>query len=304
MFARLKRTNLLNFNTLKFTKSTGILLLFMAVPFLTFAQDWHVGGFVGISNYSGDLTQQRVDMKYTRPALGLLVRKDINRYLSVRGAITWGIATGADSTNSAKDLKARNLSFRSNVLEGSVIGEFNFLDLDEKGFTPYVFVGIGVFGFDPTAKDQSGNRVRLRPLGTEGQGLPQYPTRVPYDLWAISIPFGAGVKAILSDKWTLGFEIGLRPTTTDYLDDVSTNYVDKNTLLAYRGQKSVDMAYRGDEVTGKGVTPGTYPADGTVRGSDKHKDWYAFSGFTITYRLGGSSGWGKQKATRCPILRP
>lgn len=304
MFAQLKRTNLLNFNTLKFTKSTGILLLFMAVPFLTFAQDWHVGAFLGISNYSGDLTQQRVDMKYTRPALGLLVRRDINRYLTIRAALTWGIATGADSTNSQKDLVARNLSFRSNILEGSLIGEFNFLDLDEKGFTPYVFVGIGGFGFDPTAKDQSGNRVRLRPLGTEGQGLPQYPTRKPYDLFAISIPFGAGVKAILNDNWTLGFEIGFRPTTTDYLDDVSTNYVDKNTLLAYRGQKSVDMAYRGDEVTAKGMTPGTYPADGTIRGSDKHKDWYGFSGFTITYRLGGGSGWGKQKATRCPILRP
>ena len=304
MFARLKRTNLLNFNTLKFTKSTGILLLFMAVPFLSFAQDWHVGAFLGISNYSGDLTQQRVDMKYTRPALGLLVRRDINRYLTVRAAITWGIATGADSTNSSKPLVARNLSFRSNILEGSLIGEFNFLDLEEKGFTPYVFVGIGGFGFDPTAKDQSGNRVRLRPLGTEGQGLPQYPTRQPYDLFAISIPFGAGVKAILNDTWTLGFEIGFRPTMTDYLDDVSTTYVDQNTLLAYRGQKSIDMAYRGDEVTAKGMTPGTYPADGSKRGSDKYKDWYAFSGFTITYRLGGGSGWGKQKATRCPILRP
>ncbi|MET3877853.1 hypothetical protein ABIE50_003265 [Chitinophaga sp. OAE865] len=303
MDARLNRTNLLNLNTLKFSKSTGILLLFMAVPFFTFAQDWHVGAFAGISNYSGDLTQQRVDMKYTRPALGLLVRKDINRYFTIRAAFTWGIATGADSTNTNKDLLARNLSFRSNVFEGSLIGEINFFDLDEKGFTPYVFVGVGGFGFDPTAKDQSGNRVRLRPLGTEGQGLPQYPTRQPYDLFSFSFPFGAGIKANINEKWTLGFEIGLRPTTTDYLDDLSTNYVDQNTLLTYRGQKSVDMAYRGDEVTGK-ATPGTYPADGTIRGSDKHKDWYAFSGFTITYRLGGGSGWGKPKATRCPILRP
>ena len=300
------RTNLLNFYTLKFTKSTGILLLLTAIPFFSFAQDWHVGAFAGISNYSGDLTQQRVDMKYTRPALGLLVRKDINRYLSVRGAFTWGIATGADSTNTSPALKARNLSFRTNMFEGSLIGEINFFDLDEKGFTPYVFVGVGAFGFDPTAKDQSGNRVRLRPLGTEGQGLSQYPSRKPYDLLTLSFPFGAGLKANLNEKWTLGFEIGLRPTLTDYLDDVSTNYVDKNTLLTYRGQKAVDMAYRGDEVTGKGTTPGTYPADGTKRGSDKHNDWYAFSGFTITYRLGGGggSGWGKQKATRCPILRP
>ncbi|HVI49434.1 MAG TPA: DUF6089 family protein [Chitinophaga sp.] len=288
---------------MKLTKSTGILLLFMAVPFFSFAQDWHVGAFVGISNYSGDLVKQKVDMRYSRPSLGLLVRKDINRYLTIRAAFTWGIATGADSTSKQADLVARNLSFKTNIFEGSLIAELNFLDIEEKGFTPYVFAGVAGFGFDPTAKDQSGNKVRLRPLGTEGQGLPQYPDRQPYDLFSFSFPFGAGVKAILNDKWTLGFEIGLRPTLTDYLDDVSRTYVDQNTLLAYRGQKSVDMAYRGDEVTAKGTTPGTYPPDGTTRGSAKYKDWYSFSGVTITYRLGGGNGWGKQKAMRCPVFR-
>ncbi|NSL87042.1 outer membrane beta-barrel protein [Chitinophaga sp. Mgbs1] len=274
----------------------------MALPFISLAQDWHVGAFVGITNYSGDLVKQKVDLKYTRPALGLLVRRDINRYLSIRGAFTWGIVTGADSTSSDKALLARNLSFKSNVFEGSLIAELNFLDIEEKNFTPYVFLGVGGFGFDPFAKDLSGNKVRLRPLGTEGQGLPEYPGRQPYDLFSFSFPFGAGVKAILNDHWTLGFEIGLRPTLTDYLDDVSTNYVDQNTLLAYRGQKSVDMAYRGDEVSGK-LIPGIYPRDGEVRGSAKYKDWYSFSGVTITYRLGGSSGWGRQKAMRCPVFR-
>ncbi|MCW3466467.1 type IX secretion system protein PorG [Chitinophaga nivalis] len=286
---------------MKFKKSTVLGLLFMAVPFIGFAQDWHVGAFLGISNYSGDLTKQRVDLKYTRPAIGLLVRRDINRYFSVRAGFTWGIVTAADSTSSDKALQARNLSFRSNIFEGSLIGEFNFFDIEEKGFTPYVFAGVAGFGFDPTAKDQSGNKIRLRPLGTEGQGLSQYPSRQPYDLFTIAIPFGAGFKAILNDTWTLGFEIGFRPTMTDYLDDVSTNYVDKNTLQAYRGQRSVDMAFRGDEVSGKNI-PGTYPADGTKRGSDKYKDWYGFTGVTITYRLGGGNGWGRQKATRCPVF--
>ncbi|WP_143160076.1 type IX secretion system protein PorG [Chitinophaga jiangningensis] len=272
----------------------------MAIPFISMAQDWHVGAFLGISNYSGDLVEQKVDLKYTRPALGILVRKDFNRYFSLRGAITYGVAAGADSTNAKTDLRQRNLSFRSRMIEFALIGELNFLDIDEKGFTPYVFAGIAGFGFDPQAKDQSGNWVRLRRLGTEGQGLPQYPDRLPYDMFTVSIPFGVGFKAILSDRWTLGFELGLRPTITDYLDDVSKTYVDQNTLLAYRGQASIDMAYRGDEVSGK-LTPGTYPVDGTIRGSDKHKDWYGFTGFTITYRLGnGGNPWGRVNATRCP----
>jgi len=274
-------------------------LLFLAIPFFSMAQDWHVGAFLGISNYSGDLVEKKVDLKYTRPALGILVRKDFNRYFSLRGAITYGVAAGADSTNANSALVARNLSFRSRIIEFALIGELNFLDIDEKGFTPYVFAGIAGFGFDPQAKDQSGNWVRLRRLGTEGQGLPQYPDRLPYDMFTVSIPFGVGFKALLSDRWTLGFEVGFRPTITDYLDDVSKTYVDQNTLLAYRGQASVDMAYRGDEA-GK-FTPGTYPVDGAKRGSDKYKDWYGFTGFTITYRLGnGGNPWGRVNATRCP----
>lgn len=281
-----------------------MLLLCSLLPFTVFAQDWHVGAFAGISNYSGDLSAKRVDFKYTRPSLGLLVKRDINRYLTLRAGFTWGIVTAADSTNSGnKDLLARNLSFRSNVFEFSVLGEINLMDMEESGYTPYVFVGIGGFGFDPTTKDPQGNRVRLRPLGTEGQGLPEYPDRKPYNMASMTIPFGAGFKFNLSDAWTLGFEVGFRKTFTDYLDDVSKTYVDQNTLLAYRGQKAIDMAWRGDEVSGK-QTPRPYPVDGAKRGSDTYKDWYVFSGFTITYRLGGGSGngWGRQKVSRCPTF--
>ncbi len=106
---------------------------------------------------------------------------------------------------------------------------------------------------------------------------------------------------MLSDAWTLGFEVGIRKTFTDYLDDVSKTYVDQNLLRRF-GQKSVDFAYRGDEVTDKGVTRGVYPADGTIRGSDKHSDWYIFSGLTITYRIGGGNRgpFGRQKFSSCP----
>jgi hypothetical protein len=286
-------------------KITAILLLFVIAPFFSFAQDWHVGGLLGISNYNGDLADKRVDFRYSGPAIGLLARKDINRFLTVRAGVTFGIIAGADSTSSSIYRQSRNLSFKSNVFEVSLLGEFNFLDLDEKGFTPYIFGGVAGFGFDPSAKDAQGNRISLRQLGTEGQGLAQYPDRQPYNLIQVSIPFGAGVKILLNDSWTLGLEVGLRKTFTDYLDDVSTTYVDENTLLASRGQRAVDMAYRGDEVTGKGLVPGVYPMDGTPRGNPANKDWYAFSGVTITYRIssGNSGGWGRQKASRCPVFK-
>lgn len=280
-----------------------VLLLLICAPFSGFAQYWQGGIFGGASNYSGDLAEQRVDMRYTRGVVGLFVKRDVNRYLTVRFGLNYGRIAGADSTNKDTFLIARNLSFRSPIFEANLIGEFNFFDIDEKGFTPYLFAGVSLFSFYPTTKDANGNTVKLRALSTEGQGLPQYPDRKQYNLREISIPFGAGVKVLINESWMVGAEIGFRKTFSDYLDDVSKTYVDKNTLLAERGQRSVDYAYRGNQVSGH-VAPGTYPVDGTKRGSDKYTDWYIFSGLTLSYRFGGDKGpynrWGKQKVSDCP----
>ncbi|MVT12168.1 outer membrane beta-barrel protein [Chitinophaga sp. ysch24] len=276
--------------------------LLICLPFKGFSQSWQAGGFLGISNYSGDLVQQRVDLKYTRYSIGAFVKRDINRYLTLRAGLTYGRIAGADSTNRDTLLLARNLSFRSPVFEAQLAAEINFLDLDVKHFTPYVFGGVALFSFYPTTKDARGNTVNLRPLSTEGQGMAEYPTRKQYNLRQFSIPFGAGIKILITDNWIAGFEIGLRKTFTDYLDDVSLTYVDQATLLRSKGPTAVEVAYRGDEVNPAHAVPGTYPADGTIRGSAKYKDWYAFTGFTLSYRFGGGGRnvWGRQKASSCP----
>lgn len=279
--------NLLKPSTLK--KILGFVIM-ISTPLISIAQDWHVGATAGISNYSGDLNEKRIDFRYTRPMIGLLVKKDINRYLTLRAGASFGMVAADDKTNTSIALQSRNLSFSSPIWEGHLGAELNLFDIDEKGFTPYIFGGVALFSFYPTAKDSSGSKVRLRRLSTEGQGLPQYPERGnQYSLYQVSIPFGAGFKYLFTDRLTLGFEIGLRATFTDYLDDVSTTYVDQNTLLLERGQLAVDYAYRGDEPGNKGI-PGTYPLDGAQRGSAKYKDWYTFTGLTIMYRLGGGDG--------------
>ncbi len=281
-------------------KILGFVLLF-ATPLSGIAQDWHIGGIAGISNYSGDLTEKRVELRYSRPMVGIMLKKDINRYLTVRGAFSYGVITAADSTNKDSALIARNLSFRSRIWEGQIGAEFNILDIDVKGFTPYVFASVALFNFYPTAKDTAGNTIPLRRLSTEGQGLPQYPEKGnQYNLTQISIPFGIGFKYIFTDRLTLGFEIGLRKTFTDYLDDVSGTYVDMNTLLAERGAKAVEMAYRGNQRSGK-AGQGTYPPDGAQRGNPGKKDWYAFSGLTVMYRFGNGANGGRKSTnfSRC-----
>lgn len=281
------------------------LFVLLSVPSLLFAQNNapEVGIFGGISTYNGDLTPNSFSFQQSHPAFGIFIRKAVYKGFSLRLGATFGKLSGADSLSSDSSVRTRNLDFQSNVTDVHLMVEYNFLDYSKTGFTPYVFVGISVFHFDPYTKDTSGLRVYLSPLSTEGEGLQTYPDRKPYNLTQISIPFGVGVKYALSPVVNLGFEFRINKTFTDYLDDVSTTYVDENNLLAERGPTAVEYAYRTNELPGH--KSAAYPADGTMRGSAAHKDWYYFTGLTLSFNLNGGNGlFGKGlRQLRCPVMK-
>jgi hypothetical protein len=135
--------------------------------------------------------------------------------------------------------------------------------------------------------------VYLQPLGTEGQGF--YLGRKKYNLTQFAIPFGGGIKFAFNDNVRIKLEVGLRKLMTDYLDDVSTTFAPQAALLANNGQRAVDFSFRGDE-----LKPGlTYPTANTKRGNPSSKDWYYFSGVTLSIRLvntDGSSFLGKTRS--------
>ena len=100
----------------------------------------------------------------------------------------------------------RNLSFESAISEFSMVGEYYLFNLYERRFSPYGFIGLGVFHFDPYTYDTTGKSVFLRPLSTEGQGI--YPDKKQYSLWQPTIPFGGGVKFAITENLRIGIEIG------------------------------------------------------------------------------------------------
>jgi hypothetical protein len=269
------------------------IVLFCALsPVYLFAQNWHLTAFGGISNYQGDLQEKRVTTSQAHGAFGLGIQYTINQHIILRSGLTYCKISGDDKLAENNGLRLRNLNFTSRLLEFNLLGEYDFLKLETYKFTPYVFGGFAVFGFDPYTKDTLGNVYYLQPLGTEGQGLAAYPDKKPYHRVQLSIPFGAGIKLRLNELMTVGYEFGLRKTFTDYLDDISSQYADQSTLLAAKGPKAVELAYRGGEL--KDGNP-AYPAAGTIRGGEKIKDWYYFQGITLSYRLGAKPGSNSSK---------
>jgi Domain of unknown function (DUF6089) len=265
-----------------------LFLLGLLIPSFVQAQKLHADIFGGFSNYQGDLQEKRFTTQQAKGAVGLGLRYDLSSHFALRSNFTYATLAAADKYNLQADLRARNLSFKTRLTEANLLLDYTFLNLNYHRFSPYIFGGLAVFHYNPFAYDSAGSKVYLQPLGTEGQGLTAYPGRKKYHLTQLSIPFGGGIRWRFTDNITLSYEIGLRKTSTDYLDDVSTTYADETALLAARGTKAVEMAWRGDELK-TGAT--TYPAAGAVRGGSKFKDWYYFSGVTISIGIGRRKGF-------------
>ena len=277
------------------------IFLFVAIH----AQRFHIGVFGGLAAYNGDLTEQIFPKKVTNGSFGITGNYEITDKIMFRGGFTYAIVGGADRFSDNAELIKRNLAFETKLYEFSAIGEYYIFSLDERKFSPYLFLGIAVYKYDPYAYHSvTHEKVYLQPLSTEGQGLSGYPDK-PYGLTQFAIPFGGGLKYAFSENFRVGIELGMRKLFTDYFDDVSNNDADQAELLAAKGQLAVDMAYRGDEVPSGNPA---YPNKDAMRGSPDSKDYYYFSGLHLTYRLGngGGSGYGGGKKnnkskTGCPV---
>jgi Domain of unknown function (DUF6089) len=255
-----------------------ILLAGILCPLLAHAQ-WNVNLFGGFANYIGDLQSKVYTTQQSNGAFGAGLQYDLNDHFSILGNGSFGRISAADGYSNQADLRARNLNFESKIYEGNLLLEYNLFDIHSHKLTPYVFAGAALFHFNPYAYDTTGKKVYLRSLSTEGEGLPGY--KKEYSLFQLSIPFGGGIKFRISDRVVLAYEIGMRKTFTDYLDDVSGPYISQATLLAAKGPEAVEMAYRGNELK-EGAA---YPAAGTPRGGPKYKDWYYMSGLRVTIAL-------------------
>jgi hypothetical protein len=225
----------------------------------------------GIANYFGDLMKNSSLYKQSGFSFSAGFAHEFNPHFF--GRVDLGIqqVKGSDSENGGA-YPSRNLSFKSGVFDLSVSAEADLSDIHVHKFVPYLFFGVGVAFFNPTAEDNLGNKQKLRDLGTEGQGNAGYPKK--YSTVTAILPGGFGFKYAASSKVTVHFEVCYKAASTDHLDDVSlAGYPDPAVLSA----QTKAFTWRG---------AGPYPTNLKLRrGNPDNKDSYYTTQFKIAFKL-------------------
>ena len=255
----------------------------------------------GMSGYLGDLGGNKgagkgfmkdFNFKKRTSFTGVAFSYLKNEKLGIRLSYTAGRIEGSDqdATFTSQSDPAylrykRNLNFRTKISEISLLVEaypLKFLKTEQKyyhwSFQPYVMLGLGRYKFNPqgTYYDPiSGEEtwVDLQPLQTEGQGMNEYPDRKYYKLGQINMPYGLGIRYALGKKTSLAFEYVGRKLFTDYLDDVSTNYIDPSLYDDYLGEDDATIA-KAIHNKSNLVAPTDAYKTGDKRGNSKRNDFY------------------------------
>lgn len=239
---------------------------------------YELGGWLGLSNYFGDLNT-RLSIQNAGLAGGLSGRYNFNNRISAKSSLGLARIRANDDNSSNTYERIRNLRFRSNVIDLTILGEFNFYDyihgstLDN--WTPYLAMGFSIFRFNPKA-DLNGQTWSLRDLGTEGQEIGD-----EYLLINGGLTLGGGMKWDISKDVSMNAEITLRKIFTDYIDDVSKTYPDFATLVTRR-QPNGDIAR---QLSNPSPDPDFFRT-GKQRGNSKDNDTYAFLSISIMKYFG------------------
>lgn len=238
-------------------------------------QNIDFGVSFGASNYSGDLTESvKTSIQQSHPCFGMYVRAEIDPVFSLRLHFMQLSVSGDDRFSTRPGIDKRNLKFDSKIQEIGLYGQFQLLSLfleRSPRLSPYLEFGISAFHFNPTT-GYFGNKVVLRDLGTEGQGMLNYDPK--YALYSYALNFGFGLRYFISSSYSVSVDMLARQTSTDYLDDASKNYVSYQELLENNGPVAAAL---GNKIKAPTGAQRANPAD---------KDWYQSVTLGFSYHFG------------------
>lgn len=254
--------------------------------------NWFFGDVGGKAGNGGPFLKDWAPGNY-RTNLSLYAAYNLNDRTAIRLTLAGGQLQAKDATlppQNSGGRYIRNLSTRTDIYESSVSLQYTFRKsatyyYDEtQVVAPYIASGAGLVYYEPKAiLDNS--VIKLRPLRTEGQGMTAYPERKQYSTVAFVLPVNMGFAFQLNSNLSIRSEITFRKVFSDYLDDVSTTYIDPAQFSNYLSGNDLSSALRLHDRSGEINNGVNIFKPGDQRGSPGKKDtWVTFS-VGLTYNL-------------------
>src|SRR6056297_1054009 len=219
-------------------------LIFFSVQL--FSQRWklqrlEVTAGIGSSHYFGDIGGtadesnlfglKDIELRYSRPNVNIGARYRLEEDMNIKGNLVFGYL---ESSDDGSRNEPRNFAFSSSVYELSFQFEYsiipektpvNFsignlrrgLKSSKAALNTYVFAGIGgiFFSAKPLADFDGSDRF-------DGGNS-----------FSLVIPVGVGVKYPINSQIGIGFELGGRWSTSDYLDGFASKYSSHNDIYYF-----------------------------------------------------------------------
>jgi len=178
-------------------------LYFLLISNLGVSQIYEIGGFIGGSNFIGDVGAT----KFINPekiAVGGLIKWNRSPRHSFRASLIYTTLSANDNLSSDLQRQERGYNFNAAVLEASLGLEFTFFDFDLHSgnslATPYIHAGISMTNH-PNFYFNNNKLVSEKTRST-----------------AYGIPITLGFKATLNPRVIIALEFGARYTFSDKLD--------------------------------------------------------------------------------------
>ncbi|MBS3915416.1 MAG: hypothetical protein KG003_13055 [Bacteroidetes bacterium] len=272
-----KKRNLFRFSALALAL-TSTQISFGQFELIATAGTSHFLGDLGGKPTLGSNNVSDLNWQSTRYMAGLGARINMGHRFALRASGYYTRVSANDEFTNNRERHMRNLDFFSNIYGADAVLEFHFRSRNSRFADKhwYIFGGGGYFRFNPKTH-YNGQVVALQPLGTEGQFF--LPGRSPYKLSSFTIPFGIGYKFKVFSSGYLTLQVDARKTFTDYIDDASTQFVDKTQLLASNGPVAVALSDRSNP---DGRIIG-FSEPGAIRANPNNNDNFFF--LSVSYNL-------------------
>ena len=188
----------------------GLVLPTLLAHGQVFLPNIDAGFFAGASYYMGDVNPRR---QFYRPGLSLggLAKFNLTEFHTVRANAFWGQLSGDDLDFNNEYQQIRSHRFETTLLDVNIGYEFNFrpyiVKRRTKAHTPYLFVAVGYSLIMSSTTDVAKSH--------------------------LSIPFGAGYKYRINDRFAIGAQWGWRKTFDDTIDGLFSPGMEEATAVTH-----------------------------------------------------------------------